>query len=120
VASRRDEVIADILAFAGTDLLCYRAERPERLCAVQDEAWNPVLRWAEDQLGAHFRLAVGVIHVQQPMESIKALAAVLAGHSSPLALAAIHSMTSMTGSALLAIAVAEGAISVEAAWAAAH
>ncbi len=120
VSVRRDEVVADILRFAGTDLLCYRAEGPERLCQLQDEAWNPVLRWAEQEAGARFRLAAGVIHVEQPPETIAAMAARLARHESHLALAAIHSMTALTGSALLAIAVAEGSIGAHAAWAAAH
>src|SRR5690606_40574126 len=62
VSVRRDEVVADILRFAGTDLLCYRAEGPERLCQLQDEAWNPVLRWAEQEAGARFRPVAGVTH----------------------------------------------------------
>jgi chaperone required for assembly of F1-ATPase len=120
VEARRQEVIDEILRYAASDLLCYRAEGPETLCRLQDEAWNPVLQWAEEALGARFRLAAGIVHVPQPQEAIDALADVLARHASPLSLAAIHSMTTITGSALLAIAVAEQAIAASEAWAAAH
>src|SRR5690606_12836620 len=57
VGDRRNEVVSDILRFAATDLVCYRAEGPERLCLLQGEAWDPVLRWAEETHGASFVLA---------------------------------------------------------------
>lgn len=120
VSARRDEVVCDILRFAGTDLVCYRAEGPDRLCLQQGEAWDPVLRWAGETHGVHFMLAAGVMHVEQPPASLEALAGVLERHASPFAIAAIHSMTTLMGSALLAIAVAEGAISADSAWRAAH
>lgn len=120
VAANRQSVIDDILRFAASDLICYRAEGPERLCEIQSEAWDPVLHWAEKVLGARFLSTAGIVHVEQPREALDALAATLDRHGSPLALAAIHSMTTLTGSALLALAVAEKALDAEAAWKAAH
>lgn len=120
VAPRMEEVRADVLAYAGTDLLCYRAGEPERLAANQARHWDPVLGWAERRLGARFVLAEGVMHLPQPAQTLAAIAAALEGFDDPFALAGLHVATTLTGSALLALALAEGELGMEEAWAAAH
>jgi chaperone required for assembly of F1-ATPase len=120
VASDPQAVLEDILRFASSDLLCYRADAPQGLVERQNGHWNPVLDWARSSLGARFNLAEGVIHVEQPAETIEGLRSHLNGRADPLRLAAIHVMTSLTGSALLAMAVDFGALDAEAAWAAGH
>lgn len=113
-------VRADILTYAGTDLLCYRAESPEALLARQQGAWDPVLHWTEQKLGARMRLTSGIVHVAQSDEALAAIGAHLEHYREPLVLAALHSMTTLTGSALLAIALAQGGVDWEKAWEAAH
>lgn len=120
VASDPQAVLEDILRFASSDLLCYRADSPQGLVDRQNEHWDPVIDWARASLGARFNLAEGVIHVDQPRETIAILGAHLAQRAEPLRLAALHVMTSLTGSALLALAVDFGALDGEAAWLAAH
>jgi len=120
VASDPQAVLEDILRFASSDLLCYRADAPQGLVERQNEQWDPVIDWARATLGARFNLAEGIIHVEQPRESIAVLGRHLAQRVEPLRLAAIHVMTSLTGSALLALAVDFGALDGEAAWLAAH
>jgi len=120
VSSAADAVLEDILKFSTSDLLCYRADSPEPLVERQSEAWDPVLDWARAELGARFMLAEGVMHVEQPRETIGAVAVHLRKRAEPFRLAAIHLMTSLTGSALLALAVEAKAIDAETAWAAAH
>jgi chaperone required for assembly of F1-ATPase len=120
VASDPQAVLEDILRFASSDLLCYRAETPQGLVDRQNEHWNPIIDWARSALGARFHLAEGVIHVEQPRESIAVLGVHLAQRADPLRLAAIHVMTSLTGSALLALAVDFGEIDGDAAWTAGH
>jgi chaperone required for assembly of F1-ATPase len=120
VAQEADAVLEDILRFASSDLLCYRVDSPERLVAQQNEAWDGVLDWALAALGARMNLAEGVIHVEQPREAIAALGLHLRHRSEPFRLAALHLMTSLTGSALLALAVEAGERDAEAAWTAAH
>lgn len=119
VAGQEAAVIDDIVAHGGSDLLCYRASGPEGLLALQAEAWDPVLAWAAGALGAPLSLAEGVMHVQQPPGSLAALRAEIEPLDA-LKLAALHVMTTLTGSALLALAVARGERSPEAAWEAAH
>ena len=120
VAADPQAVLEDILRFASSDLLCYRADAPQGLVERQNEHWDPVLDWARSGLGARFNLAEGVIHVEQPRETIAVLGAHLARRAEPLRLAALHVMTALTGSALLALAVEAGALDAEAAWTAAH
>lgn len=120
VANHGASVIAEIVNFAGTDLVCYRAEAPEGLVAMQSAAWDPVLDWAKTALGARFHLAAGVLHIEQPQPSIAAVERHVAARGEPFRLAAIHVMTTLTGSALIALAVESRALDAEAAWSAAH
>lgn len=120
VAANPGAVRDDIAKFASSDLLCYRADAPAALVERQAGAWDPVLDWAHRVLGAHLVLAQGVVHVEQPRMAMDAVGAHLAPRQDPLRLAALHLMTSLTGSALLAMAVEAGEIDAETAWAAAH
>lgn len=109
----------DILAFCGSDLVCYRAETPHELVAGQAMAWDPVLGWAERRLGARFRSVTGLMPIEQPPEAIDRVAAHLQGLGA-LQLTALHVMTTLTGSALIALAHADGAFDAGAAWRFAH
>lgn len=120
VAAESQAVAEDIIRFAGTDLICYRAEGPENLVALQAEHWDPLIEWAHASLGARFVLAEGVMHVDQPTEAIAAFSAHLRRFATPLQLAAVHTITSLTGSAIIALAVALDAMTAAEAWAAAH
>src|SRR5579863_5390244 len=108
----------DVAKYFGSDLLFYRAGHPEGLVAREAEHWDPVLFWAAETLGAHFMLAEGVMHVRQPDEAIAAARGALP--DDPWAIAAVHMITTLTGSALLALALFHGGIDKDQAWAAAH
>lgn len=120
VADNREAVIEEIVRFAGTDMICYRADSPERLVEIQRLSWDPVLAWAADTFGARFILAEGVIHQEQPAPAIAAFAAALARFTSPLEIACIHTVTTLTGSAILALAFAYGRLDAETVWTLAH
>lgn len=119
VADHMAEVAADIEAFAGNDLTCYRAEGPEALVRRQSNAWDPVVAWAKTALGAEFLVGEGVLPIEQPASSVAAIGKALEG-AGPFRLAALHIMTTLTGSALIALAHAMGRLTLEEAWAAAH
>jgi chaperone required for assembly of F1-ATPase len=118
VADRPAEVRDEIVRYAGSDLICYRAEAPEALASRQAAAWDPLLAWAHDALGARLRPAAGVIHVDQPRASLEAVRAALAGVDDTLELAALGAVTTLTGSAVIALALARGAVAADEAWAA--
>jgi chaperone required for assembly of F1-ATPase len=113
-------VLEDLLRFASSDMLCYRAESPERLVKRQTESWDPIIDWAATALNARFVLAEGVIHVDQPREALGAFSVHLGAFTDPFVIAALHTITTLTGSAILALAVAKGEISGEEAWKIAH
>jgi chaperone required for assembly of F1-ATPase len=120
VAKEPDAVLEDILRFASSDLLCYRADSPDGLVERQNALWDPIIDWTREALGARLVLAEGVMHVEQPRPAIAAIGHHLAGRSDPYMLAALHLITSITGSALLALAVEAGRLDAEQAWEAAH
>jgi chaperone required for assembly of F1-ATPase len=117
IAPQIEAVRAEIAGYGGSDLLCYRAPHPEALAARQAEAWDPWLAWARARFGAPLLCAAGVMHVAQPAESLARLRAEVAARDA-LALAALHDLTALSGSLILALAVDEGALGWEAAWAA--
>ncbi len=118
VADAPEPVRDEIVKYLGSDLLFYRADGPERLIERQTAAWGPVVHWAAEQLGARFIMVEGVVFAAQPQEAV--LAASKAVPSDIWRLGATHSVMTLTGSALLALALAHDAISDEEAWAAAH
>ena len=120
VAREIAAVQADIVKYAGSDLVCYRAGAPAALASEQSAAWDPVLAFARDHLGARFLLAEGVVHVAQPAPAIAAVARAVARFDAAVPLACLHVMTTLTGSALLALGHALGHFTVEQTWTAAH
>ncbi len=118
VADRADAVADDVAKYLGTDLLFYRAGHPEALVAKEAAHWDPILFWAAETLGAHFILAEGIVHVAQPETAVAAARG--AFPEDPWSIAALHVVTTLTGSALLALALAHGVRDAEQVWAAAH
>ena len=95
-------VTAEVERYLACDLVFYRAPGPAGLVARQDAAWDPVLAWARDALGARFVLAQGIIFVAQPPQALAAASAAIP--PAPWPLGALHSITTLTGSALIALA----------------
>jgi chaperone required for assembly of F1-ATPase len=118
VAAAQDQVAAEIRKYLASDLLFYRAQAPAPLRARQAQRWDPVVSWAREALGAEFKLGAGVVHVAQPAAALEAAAAALP--HDPWRLGALHAATTLTGSALIALALLRRAITPEAAWQAAH
>lgn len=118
VVEKAEAVAADIAAFAASDLLCYRAEAPASLVRRQAEAWDPVLAWARRDLGAALICQTGLMPIAQPEPAIAAVRRALQGLDA-LELAALHVLTTLSGSAVLALAVLERHLSAEEAWRAA-
>ncbi len=119
VADAADAVRGDIARFAETDLLCYRAGEPEGLVALQRRHWDPLVAWARDELGLTLVLAEGVMHVAQPVATLRRARDMLATLD-PLGLAAMHVLTTLTGSLVIALAVARRKLTPDEAWTAAH
>jgi chaperone required for assembly of F1-ATPase len=120
LGGRIAEVQADIAGYAGSDLVCYRAGEPEGLVERQNAAWNPVVAWAVEALGARMILAEGVVHQQQTPDALAAVAAAVAQEAQPIRLAALHVLTTLSGSCLIAMMLRAGALDADAAFAASN
>jgi chaperone required for assembly of F1-ATPase len=117
VSARHGHVAAHLARYGETDLLCYRAEDgPRGLAGRQAAAWDPLLDWAADTLGARLRPTKGVMPISQPSEALDRLSQVVAGHSA-FELTALHDLVTHSGSLVLGLAVARGELAADEAWA---
>lgn len=107
VATNREAVIDAVLRFGENDLLCYRAHQPPELTARQRAGWDPVLEWLRRRHGMQMTVAEGLTHVDQTREALAGLRRVLETFDA-FALGGLHVVASITGSTVLALAVAEG------------
>jgi chaperone required for assembly of F1-ATPase len=110
IAANREQVIGAILRFGENDLLCYRAHQPPELLARQRAGWDPWLDWARQKHGAAMTVAEGLTHVDQMPEALAALRRPLE-ELDAFTLGGLHVIASITGSTVLALAVAAGEIS---------
>ena len=114
VVAREAAIAEQILAYAN-DLLCYRAEAPDDLVARQNKSWNPILDWAAERY-APLTVGTGVGYIAQPGESVEALRKALAERGA-FALTALHAAATLCGSLVLALALADGRLDAEEAFA---
>jgi chaperone required for assembly of F1-ATPase len=120
-----DRVAPDPEAFARSlarygesDLLCYRAEGPRPLVRRQADLWDPLLGWARTRFDVDFEIVCGVMHRPQPTATLAALTEAVS-RTDPFRLAALSPLVTVSGSLLVALALAEGEIGLEQAWSAA-
>jgi chaperone required for assembly of F1-ATPase len=117
--AERLKISAEILEFAGSDMVCYRAESPEGLVLHQTTHWDPIIAWARSDLNAGFETVSTITHKIQPSAALQALEAHITTLD-PFSFVVIHNLTTLTGSALLAAMVAAGKIPADGAWQAAN
>ncbi len=118
IGPEREAFARNLAAYGESDLLCYRAEGPAPLVARQAARWDPILGWARARYDVEFAVASGVIHTPQPAATIDRLRqAVLARDA--FALAGLSHPVTVSGSLVLALALAEGGIDLDTAWSAA-
>jgi chaperone required for assembly of F1-ATPase len=116
-AFQREGVVAETANFAGTDLVCYRADQQPALAARQQAIWQPLIDWAMLRFDAPLTITTGVIPTPQAPASLKAFAAAVAMHDA-FRLTALHTLTAACGSLVIALALLEGRIDADAAFAA--
>lgn len=117
VADQKEEVASIVAAYGDSDLLSYRAGHPEGLIQRQAEVWDPYLDWADAVLGVRLQPRVGVMHAAQDPGALARLDAEVRALD-PFALTAFHDLVALSGSLILAFAVARGHADPKVAWAA--
>jgi len=125
VAGNLAATVDEIAKYSRSDLVCYRAEGPRRLAEAQAAAWDLILAFARKKIGADFICTEDLMFVDQPHSAGAAVTDAVkrygsAGAAAPFAVASLHVMTTLTGSVLIALGVALGDLSPQAAWRAAH
>ncbi|MEA3040206.1 MAG: hypothetical protein QOE79_2719 [Sphingomonadales bacterium] len=118
VAPDREAFARTLARYAEADLLCYRAEAPQALIRRQAEAWDPLLAWARRRFDVDFEVTAGVMHRPQPARTVDRLAEAVFERG-PFALAGLAPLVTVSGSLVIALALAEGESSLEEAWSAA-
>jgi chaperone required for assembly of F1-ATPase len=116
-APQRARVAADTAGYAGTDLVCYRADHPPALAARQAAVWQPLVDWAAQRYDAGLAVTSGVVPTRQSPAVLAAFAAAVAAPDD-FRLTALHALTTACGSLVIALAVLEGRLDAEAAFAA--
>lgn len=119
IAANRAAIVEELAKYAGTDVLCYRAEGPDGLARRQREAWDRWLDWAGERFGARLAVTTGVGHIAQKAEALARLSAAIDAHDSHR-LIVLHTGVTITGSAVLGLAFVAGAIGGDDALAAAE
>jgi chaperone required for assembly of F1-ATPase len=117
VGPQRPLIVPQIAEYAGTDLVCYRATRPPELSTRQQAVWQPLVDWAVLRYDAPLEITAGVIPIPQPAASLQTLAAAVGEHDD-FTLAALMVATAACGSLVIALALAEGRIAADEAFAA--
>jgi chaperone required for assembly of F1-ATPase len=117
--TERKYVAGQVVEFAGSDMVCYRADAPSNLVEMQSAAWDPVINWAQAAMNAGFKCVSTILHQVQSDDTIAAVAQHVAQLSN-FELTVAHNLTTLTGSALLGLMLTAKAIDPEAAWQAAH
>jgi chaperone required for assembly of F1-ATPase len=117
VATQRDAIIRQTANYAATDLVCYRATHPPALATRQQAVWQPLIDWAVLRYDAPLVITSGVIPKSQPAASLRALALAVA-EQDDFALTALHAATAACGSLIIALALLEGQLDAQQAFAA--
>ncbi|MBT8415332.1 MAG: ATPase [Boseongicola sp.] len=112
---QRREVEDHLIGYAGTDLVCYRADGPQGLVARQSESWDPILDMMQKTFGVRLLTTSGVMPVTQSPESLEVLRNVMSAMSD-FAITGFHDIVTLSGSYLIAVSVALEAVKPEQAW----
>jgi len=115
--AQRGAAIEEVAGYAGTDLLCYRAEEPFELVQRQQQAWQPLLDWAAEAHGARLLATTSILPVEQPAPVLGRLRALIESMSD-WPLVGMHAATTALGSVILGLAIAERRLDPEQALAA--
>ncbi len=115
VGPLRHVIVDQLVAYAGTDLLCYRAEAPRDLSERQERLWQPLVDWAEARFAVSLKVTHGVIPVDQPEATLKALRAAIEAYDDHQ-LTALQSAVPALGSVVLGLALIEGLLSADEAF----
>lgn len=119
VGPQRTDIVAGTAAYAGTDLVCYRADRPASLVERQAAAWQPLVDWVAGRFDAVLLVHTGIMPRPQPDAALAALAAAVERYDD-WGLTALAEATALAGSLVIGLALAEDRLDAAGAFEAAE
>lgn len=111
----REALIEEVVKYARTDLVCYRAPSPKTLLEAQCAAWDPLMDWAGKNHHIKLTTTFDALAIAQPAPSLTALRDAIEGHDI-WHLTALAFATGLAGSAIVAFALVNGFIDGETAF----
>lgn len=115
VEARRAEIVAELIDYAGTDLICYYADYPEMLVSKQKELWQPYQNWMQEQFNIKLNTTSGIMHVAQDDSVAKQAASIISDIDS-FRLTPLHAFTTGLGSFTLGLNVVLGDGTLDKIW----
>lgn len=111
----RIAMMADIVRYAGSDLVCYFSDRPADLIERQNKHWLPLLSWIKDEFGIELSYVTGIQYQNQPDEAVKKFEDLIKDMDD-VDFTIMQDVTAITGSAVIALAFLRGHLDAEAAY----
>lgn len=115
--AQRQAAIEETVAYADTDLVCYRAAEPFELVQRQHRAWQPMLDWLTDTCGARLVVTTSILPVAQPAAARARLRRAVE-ELGDWPLVGMHMATTALGSLVLGLGLLHGRLDADAALAA--
>lgn len=103
----RDAMIAELVRYGGTDLVCYRAEHPQTLVARQDTHWQPLVDWLRQRYDIGLLTVTGVLPQPQNPAAMTRLERIVSAYDD-FGLTALHMGAISAGSVVIGLAMMEG------------
>ncbi len=113
--AKRADVVAQLIAYGQTDLLCHRADKPEGLRLRQDKFWQPVLDALAQQRNIVLHPVYGIQAAKPEAASLRLIQIELEGLSD-VKLVAMQVVVSGLGSIALGLALSHRLMDFEMAW----
>ena len=73
VTPNRNRIDNIVLNIALTDVICYRAANQPDLNVIEKEKWDPLIKWIGEEFALKFSVAIGVIPIAQPTNTVSKL-----------------------------------------------
>jgi chaperone required for assembly of F1-ATPase len=109
IPPKRAEILDELIAYAETELLCFRAAEPASLVERQAKIWQPLLDWLALSYDAPLIVSHSIAAPDQPPSSLAALRKAMAAMDD-LKLAGIGVAVAASGSLVVSLALADGRI----------
>lgn len=115
--AERQATIDEVVAYADTDLVCYRAAEPFELVRRQQHIWQPMLDWVSGTYGVKLAVTTSILPVAQPAAVRDRLRSAIEDLGD-WPLVGVHTATTALGSLVLGLCLLHGRLDADAALAA--